>query len=328
MKGVRVRNSGIELFRALLMFGICMCHSVGAGGYIWAPLRNVCMMCTVGFIFITGWFGIHFSLKRIVRLLGIALFALAVVILMDWWFNGGVTKNPATRLIQWWFLNAYLALMIISPVLNSIVTCLESSDAKVQREAFFAVALVVGTIWCVCWPMHCHWIPRVRFFLTLGCPCQFGCICAIYLAARVVRVCRLLDKIPPTVPILGLIVSFAFAMYSYKFSYYNSPISFIFAVSSFYFFKKFKISDPRLSKMVLLVAPSCFFIYLYHSHYDPGFAILAKLQGWMVDHGIWIPLAWFATAFIIFCVGLLLDAVRRMSIYRLSSLISHPSSPQ
>lgn len=322
------RNSAIELLRLMLMFGICMCHSVGAGGYAFEPLRNICMMCTVGFIFITGWFGVRLSLMRVAKLLGIALFAWIVVAGEELLLHGSIKVGPIHRMMEWWFLRSYLMMMVISPILNSIVASITSSDLNVRRDAFMATAFLAVALYGLTWPMVCGWLPQIRVFMTIGCPCQPGTMCVIYLLARVLKVTGGFDRLNWGWPTAGLALSVGLAACSIRFSYYNSPLSFIFAASVFYFFNKLKMSDSRLSKMVLLAAPSCFFIYLYHSHYDPGFAILAKLQGWMVDHGIWIPLAWFATAFIIFCVGLLLDAVRRMSIYRLSSLISHHSSPQ
>lgn len=314
MKEAKTRNSGIELLRVILMFGICMCHSVGAGGHIWVPLRNVCMMCTVGFIFITGWFGIHFSLKRIAKLLGIALFALGVVCLEDLCVNGELTENPAKRMFQWWFLNAYVALIILSPILNSIVACLVSTDAKLRREAFMSVVLICCSIYAIAWPMHCHWMPRIGFFLTIGCPCQFGTICAIYLAARTIRACGVIDRIHFAIPAICLVCSIGLAMYSHKFSYYNSPMDLLFSASLFYFFYKRELNSNKVRSFVYLVAPSMFFVYLYHSHGNPGFEILRLFQTWLVDNGMPVPLGWIITAIVIFVIGVALDFIRRIGI--------------
>jgi len=326
MKEAKTRNSGIELLRVILMFGICMCHSVGAGGHIWAPLRNVCMMCTVGFIFITGWYGIHFSLKRIGKLLGIAIFALAVVCIEDLCLNGKLTESPAKRLIQWWFLNAYIALVVLSPILNSIVACLTAEDKKLCREAFASVALISGAVYAIAWPMHCHWVPQVRFFLTIGSPCQFGTICAIYLIARMMNVCRFFDRMHAIVPVVCVACSCGLAMYSHKFSYYNSPIDLVFAASLFCIFHKFKAGYYKLNQLVATIAPSMFFVYLYHSHGNPGFEILRLFQTLLVDNGMPVFLGWITTALAIFAIGVALDSVRRGGVMCIKTIYAHSTN--
>lgn len=305
------RNPAIEGLRIMLMLGICMCHSVGAGGFCYAPVRNVCMMCTVGFVFITGWFGVGLAVKKIARLLGIAIFALAVVVIEDVALHGHLTENPLRRMIQWWFLNTYLMLMILSPILNSIVTCVQSDDAKIRRDGWFSVAIIALTIYGVAWPMHCRWIPRIRFFLTIGCPCQFGTMCVIYLLARIVKVTGILDKSGNWIWWVGLAVPVGLAMSSYRFSYYNSPVAFVFAVSVFALCHRIVLRGRLLAKLIAFIAPSMFFVYLYHSHGDPGFVIIKNVETYMVNNGVPIPASWIATAVGIFTIGVAIDLFRR-----------------
>ena len=312
------RNSAVEVLRVLLMFGICLCHSVGAGGYMYAPIRNVCMMCVVGFIFITGWFGIRFTLARVGKLLGIAIFALGVVVLEELFWNGRITISPL-GMRQWWFLNSYLMLLFLSPVLNTIVSCLTSTEVKTRRDAFVSVLIGAIAIYGFAWPMHCHCIPRIRFFLTLGCPCQFGTICVIYLLARVIRVTEFFNRMNNFAAGIGVMVSVALAMHSYKFSYYNSPIAFLFAASLFYFFQRISLQNVFLTKMVLWIAPSMFFVYLYHSHQDPGFQMIKAFETQLVNSGLNIPFVWFLTAVIIFVLGVGIDVLRRVLVGRILS---------
>jgi len=224
-----------------------------------------------------------------------------------------VQQGPVGRMMAWWFLRAYLMLMVASPVLNCIVACLSSSEMKVRRDASMAVGLLVLVIYGAAWPMHCHWLPQVRIFLTMGCPCQPGTMCVIYLLARLLRVSGILDKMSWRIPAICLIASVALAIWTYKFSYYNSPVDFIFSASVFYFFyRKIVLPETSFAKVILWMAPSMFFIYLYHSHGDPGFVLLRRFQCGLVDGGVPIPLAWLATAVSIFVTGLALDAARRL----------------
>lgn len=295
----------------MLMLGICMCHSIGAGGYCYAPLRNICMMCTVGFIFITGWFGVRLSAQRVLKLLGIAIFAWGVVILEDIILHGSVTTNPLRRLVQWWFLNSYLMLLCLSPILNSIVRCVQSEDISVRKEGWLSVIIIAFAIYGLAWPMHCKWIHRVRFFLTLGSPCQFGTMCAIYLLARVVKVTNILDETKNWAWWMILFVTMGLAIYSHKFSYYNSPFAFLFALSIFSLTYRIPFKECWCARLLFFVAPSMFFVYLYHSHQDPGFVAIKMFEKYMVSRGVFVPLAWIITAVSIFLIGLLIDMVRR-----------------
>jgi len=45
----------------MLMFGICLLHAVGFGGHGQAWVINILSSCVVGFVFISGWFGVRFS---------------------------------------------------------------------------------------------------------------------------------------------------------------------------------------------------------------------------------------------------------------------------
>ena len=65
---VKTREASIELLRVLLMFGICFLHSVSAGPLNRAWVANVFMPCVGGFAFISGWFGIRFSARKIMLL--------------------------------------------------------------------------------------------------------------------------------------------------------------------------------------------------------------------------------------------------------------------
>jgi hypothetical protein len=65
-----------------------------------------------------------------------------------------------------------------------------------------------------------------------------------------------------------------------------------------------------------------FFIYLYHSHEYPGFELLKTFQCWLVDGGVWVPLAWLITASAIFAIGVMLDLVRRLFLSRTIKIVS------
>lgn len=275
------------------------------------PVRNVFMMCTVGFIFISGWFGVHLSIKKLLNLVGIAVSAVVVTLVEDCLLNGSFTLNVVSVARGWWFLNAYLALLILSPIFNSIAKCLCSGDFKARREAMFAVGIFAFVLYGLAWPMKCGWIPAVRFVCTWGFPAQFGTMCTIYLLGRLVALSGIYERIGKCIGVLCLVVPIAMAQIDIKFTYYNSPLDFVFAFGLFYFFRNMNIRSDMISKAICLVSPSLFFVYLYHSHQTPGFVILEKFQTWMVDGGIPVLLAWVLAGVSIFVIGIAIDSVRR-----------------
>lgn len=62
------RNASIELLRIIFMFGICLIHASSNSVF---P-RNVAQPSVVGFIFISGYYGIRFRLSKILGLYAIA----------------------------------------------------------------------------------------------------------------------------------------------------------------------------------------------------------------------------------------------------------------
>ena len=76
MSAAHKREESIEAFRVLLMLGICLLHVCGTQcGHPTQWLANMLYWCVPGFVFISGWFGMRFSLKKIIRLYGLALYA-------------------------------------------------------------------------------------------------------------------------------------------------------------------------------------------------------------------------------------------------------------
>ena len=63
------RNAGLELMRLAMMFGIVAMHAAGHCAYPeqsghWVMLD----WCVCGFVFLSGWFGIKFSVAKCVKM--------------------------------------------------------------------------------------------------------------------------------------------------------------------------------------------------------------------------------------------------------------------
>lgn len=68
------RNSAIEIYRVLLMLGIVVLHeySYVGMGHNWLP--RLFHTCVVGFVFISGYYGVKLSFAKFARLYGVAIF--------------------------------------------------------------------------------------------------------------------------------------------------------------------------------------------------------------------------------------------------------------
>ena len=88
---MKKRNASIELYRCILMFGICLIHAIGYYGAEWHWLSSAFMWCVPGFVFITGYYGCQFSFGRVARIYGVALWCLllSICILNILFIRGG-----------------------------------------------------------------------------------------------------------------------------------------------------------------------------------------------------------------------------------------------
>lgn len=123
------RDASIELFRCLCMFGVVLLHALDQGGYADAHrgLDNLMTPSVVGFVFISGWFGIRFSWKAVRKLIGIGLYSAAMITLVYHVLWCGELSPTAFLKHVWgytqhaWFLWMYLALMTLAPIAEPIL---------------------------------------------------------------------------------------------------------------------------------------------------------------------------------------------------------------
>ncbi len=122
------RNSAIELLRLLCIFGILMMHVFGdlqtplstlntAAHVLVNSLFNTGVTC---FILISGYFGIRFSIEKLVRLdLMVIFFSVLGTLATEEFAVKALVKAAFPVLTrQYWFITCYFALCILAPFLN------------------------------------------------------------------------------------------------------------------------------------------------------------------------------------------------------------------
>lgn len=91
-ENLKGRDGSVECYRVFLMFGICLLHVLFFGHFDRPFVHNVLKFCVVGFVFISGYYGIRFSWKKIVRLYGVGIYCAAVAAVISMFLTGGYMR--------------------------------------------------------------------------------------------------------------------------------------------------------------------------------------------------------------------------------------------
>ena len=320
-----MRAPRIELFRCACMFGVVLLHSLTQGGYADAHrgLDNLMTPSVVGFVFISGYFGIKCRVKGMMKLLGIGLYSWLVLALLNLDFCNSFGIGGF-----WWFLWMYLALMAMAPLVEAIFAG-NCQDAVVAKVAPFVAVVYFWSYAATKIPVLKTVVPSVDGFSPFGVLTFF----AVYLVARVSRMYE--ERIKTWWLVVAAAVSGAMCWIG--FYHYNSPFALVFAGSMFYLFKGKGNReeacrgglDDRVervetcsggdresdcvgwfSRIVLAISPSMFSVYLLHTN-AYGFEILRKVEDHLGSSGWNYYAMSFVVAIGIFGLCVLLDMPRR-----------------
>ena len=141
------RNPSIELYRVGLMLGICLLHSISFGLFKCAWVSNILASCVVGFVFISGWFGVKFSWYKLLKLYGIGQYAALVFGLLSWLvgdvdsFCGGLMLGWHKLTHGFWFLHAYAVMMMFAPLVNALI---DGGGADFKHLSFAVPCVALG----------------------------------------------------------------------------------------------------------------------------------------------------------------------------------------
>ena len=331
------RDSGLELFRILLMFGIVLLHVCGQGKYKCVWPTNLLRGAVVGFVFISGYFGIRFSLSKLLGLYSLAIFYCLLEPIIGgvlWGETGGYFDAvlDAWRAKEgYWFLHAYAILMTLSPIVEKVFD--HKREDKEQCLIEIMPFLFVVFIWSYMtgFPSLSRIVPQ-----PLGITKSESVIVllGIYLAARAIRFYGVIELVSKRVAIIGfLILAFVVSISKEYLSTYACPIQFVAATLGFCVFYGIKL-DHRFEKIVLWVSTSMFGVYLIHTMlYFPGMnnKVYSLINAWrdpLIECGVDKYIACLIVAIAIFASSIIIDALRRLMlnpfksyIYRLNSVL-------
>ncbi len=329
------RNSAIELYRILLMLGIVILHvayvSKGAGPFHW--LNTGMAWCVDGFVFITGYFGCRFSLQKIVRLYGTAIWCGLVIVLL--WFliakygclSGevmeeiGIAESAGWTLFDFlkavinhingsWFLHAYVLMMCMVPLVNLVIDKCTAGEFAILSTPFLIAVFGWGLATEL--PiLHCY-VPKNPGLGSMTGLTLLGC----YIWGRLYRLYE--DKVNlrflSFLFILAVLLLIDTLGYGW-FGRYSSPFAVATATVVFNLFKRIAISSG-LSKCILYLSPSMFAIYILHG-YAPCLKLMRLCSG-NLQRDIPLEICMIMVAALMFLVCLFLDLTRRSGLFMIT----------
>lgn len=322
------RQTNIELLRIIAMFLVLGVHanfySLGTptvdtitlspvSSAVRIALCIICCMCVNIFILISGWFSIKSTKKGFLKFAFQCLyFSIGIYVFMIFWGKASLSWGGIMEcffITKWdWFIKAYIALYILSPVLNAFV----EKATKRQLAIFIILFYIFQTIYAF----------RGAAGFILNGYSVFNFI-GLYMIGRYLKLYVYSSKIDIKYYWIGMAVPLIFSSTAYFIDAYKdtwiisgicmsyaNPIMILAAASTLMLFANLKV---RQSAVLNFVAASAFAAYLFH--YDPN--ILQKhfcriSQTIFETHdGISCIVLMIAYLVIVFLIAILLDQPRK-----------------
>ena len=265
------------------------------GGPFTRRFINVLSPCVEGFVFISGYYGIRFSVGKVGKLL--ALFAFYTLFLVapsfDWHYAAG------KQLTHNWFLFSYLILMAFAPVFNAAFE--GKSKKQILCLALPIIVAVYGWSYLCVVPGIKEYMPSVTGFAPLSFFTMFG----IYMAARVFRLLELERLL--NLKVLIILGGGAVVLVIAGFHHHNSPASIVWTACVFTVFSRLQLPSV-VSKVVAWIAPTTFGIFLLHSTLTGGWLRKTVIDFTATHLGVYV--GYLITTIIVFLACCLIDKMR------------------
>jgi len=277
------RNPSVEVFRCFLMFLIVLGHAqsfwcLGRGlsfnefPYWIFVLVGLVVWHVDGFIGISGWYGIRFSVKKFIYLFSTIAFYGAFSAVCRWFFG----SEPLSFSWLWgrggWFGASYLVLMLCSPLLNAAVDSLAEKSKKALLLAWSMMAVAFALSW-----MPKHLFTGIH---VLGLGHQtFLMMAFVYLTARTAR--KIFEgRVVPLHRLLSVVMVYIAFVFAYSIvvtkvpfgprmmgllTVNHAPHVYLVAMALLMIFVWHVRVPERMGRLFVRLAPSMFGVYLFHS---------------------------------------------------------------
>lgn len=327
-RGGGIRESNIELLRIFSMFLVMVTHVTlaieypniqGATEieyYLVGLMKAVSVVSVNVFVMISGWFGINFSYKKLFAFLfQVLFFSLAgyfmAILLCVKSFNIRELMTDGLLLgsRNYWFVDSYLLLFLLSPILNMFV----KNSSRPQFKNFLVTAFTVEFI--------AAWV-----FPTLATEIRAGystfSFILIYMLSRYIKIyqpayAHLKAKYDIGIYLLLTLCLSGIAFVSHGgivaiVGFYSYASPFVVASALYLLLAFTKISIK--SKVINFVASSCFAVYLLHEHVSIGKPIFRSIVKELYVSGspfISNVMDVFGYMLLVYTISIVIDKVRQ-----------------
>lgn len=318
------RNSSLELIRLICIFFVVLWHSFGPyvnnmtgsnlviTSFIHAITNNTNLL----FMLLSGYFGIHFALNKLIKLdLAIIFYDITYLLFFsNFTIKGLVTSCMPIIFKNHWFVSCYFAIAFFSPYLNKI-------PEKLDRHTFRNLLLLLLLLF--------YLIPTI-FFSEIIEDTGKGIVCMsiMYLIGRYLNMYysnyrfrrnRLLILYLGSILIatfLNLILTKVQGVYMSMYVRDNSIFIVISAISLFLFFREFHFSNTFIDHLV----PNVVILYCIEGY---GRHILANyIDLSLYQNSPFFLLAILGFALIVLVVCILVNELRRLLFDRIDNVVT------
>lgn len=258
------RDKNIDLFRCLCMLGIVGIHS-----FTWCDNTTrigwaLCCPALVGFVMISGWFGINFRWKKLVRILGVVAYGTFISALVLKEFHIGAIIDICKG---YWYVWAYVFMMLFSPVIDGFIDRCEDRQKLILSFASMSFLLWVWAFLSVVPPTK-NYLPNVSGF---GDNSGLILLCVYVITRIAMRLGWISWFAERRLLIVGVFVVSAIFV-ACGFRHTHSVFAYGYALAILLLLKGVSIND-KMGRCVALLSPSMFSVYLLHLPLREYFAI-------------------------------------------------------
>lgn len=321
-KGVQ-RQTNLELLRLVSMFLVLVIHTntvydpwpIDRTAVLNNPghcafrflIESLSCVCVNAFILLSGWFGIKFSVKKLLSFIFTVLFFSLVLALLPSARGQGVhLLIDIFTLNQYWFVKAYIILFILSPALNLFAEQSSKSLFQIVLIAFFIMQTVFS------------YISNSSWFEDGFSPIPF---IGLYLLSRYIRIHQpAFSSFKKTID-LSIYIGSSFiitvlSIYLFKwlgtggrlFNYTN-PLVIVSSVFFFLFFTKIPIKNNAAVNWVAASSLGAYLLHLnplvFDSYFVPTLASFSRIS----SNGLLLLLI-FIYLIAVFLTGVFIDKIR------------------
>ncbi len=328
------RNIGLDALRIVSMIMILFLHVLGKSEllgpknnstiyyFLYYLIESLSIVAVNCYVLVSGYFLVksEFKWKKVLKIYAetlfysISIFIIVVVFKKEEFTISALIKSFFPILTkEYWFINSYLLMYILSPFINKMIHALKQEELKklliiliiafsiwslLPNEYVFDKSEGYGIIWFICLYIIAGYIRLYGGKNKEKTKSKRYLLIYLGMVLMITCVMILVDKICLT---LGIDTR------RDKFLKYNNILVFIGSISIFLYFKNMNIKNKNSSQAITFIAPLTLAVYLIHEQYLMSKILYMDILNVPVcyhnNYSILIVIGYVISIFII-CIGI------------------------